>query len=98
MTASLFAPMELYMIVRDPDLIRRLMETKEPRITGRAMARQIWPGKSHSYMNRILSGDVRSVSVDTATKIAYQLGVPTDVLFVTRTTGNVGQSDEKKVS
>lgn len=84
------APMELYMIVKDPELIRRCMQAKQPPLTARAVSKRLgW--KSHSYMNRILSGETRSVSTDTAMKIAVLLGVPVDLIFAARVSGDSPQ-------
>lgn len=80
------------MVVKDPELIRRLMETRTGGpITARWVSREMgW--KSHSYFNRILAGEVRSVSTDTGIRLAYLLGVPTDLIFVTRVSSDAGQS------
>jgi transcriptional regulator with XRE-family HTH domain len=82
--------MELYMIVKDPELIRRLMAAKRPEpMSARNLAKQMgWA--SHSYVNRILSGKARTVTTDAAVKIAYLLGVPVDLIFVPRESGNAG--------
>lgn len=84
---------ELYMLVTDADLLRRLMRAKN--MTARQMAKQMgW--KSHSYMNRILSGDVHTVSPDVAVKIAYLLQIPVDLVFVPRVSGDSRQSEGRK--
>ena len=85
--------MELYMLVKDADLLRRLMQTKE--FTARQMAKQMgW--KSHSYMNRILAGDVRTVTPEVAVRLAYFLQVPVDLLFVTKVSGETRQIERRK--
>lgn len=38
--------------------------------------------KSHSYMNRLLAGQVNTCSTDPALRIAHYLGVGVDDLFV----------------
>lgn len=81
---------ELYMLVNDADLLRRLLKTKG--FTARQLSRQMgW--KSHSYLNRVLSGDVRTVTPDVAVKIAYLLQVPVDLIFVPRVSGDTRQND-----
>lgn len=92
MSITNITPLELYMVVKDADLIRRLMATHQPvPITARQMAKDMgW--KSHTYMNRILTGEVRTVKPDAAVKIAWLLGVPVDVIFMTRASGNAVQS------
>lgn len=89
MSATAIAPMELYMIVKDPDLLRRLLDTKG--ISARQLTRDMgWSG--HSYVNRILTGKVRTVQPDAAVKIAYLLQVPVDLIFVARVSGDPRRS------
>lgn len=77
------------MIVRDADLLRRLLRTKG--VTARSLARDMgW--QSHSYVNRILAGQVRTVKPDAAVKIAYLLQVPVDLIFDPRVSGDHRQS------
>lgn len=84
---------ELYMQVKDADLLRRLLEAKG--YTARRLSKQMgW--KSHSYMNRVLNGQVRTVTPDAAVKIAYLLQVPVDLIFVARVSGDSRQSEGRK--
>ena len=84
---------ELYMIVKDADLLRRLIETKG--FTARQLSRAMgW--SSHSYLNRILAGQVRSVSPDSAVKLAYLLQIPVDLVFVARVSGETRQTVGRK--
>lgn len=84
---------ELYMQVKDSELLRRLLETKG--FTARQLSKQMgW--KSHSYMNRVLSGQVRTVTPDAAVKIAYLLQVPVDLVFVARVSGETRQTERRK--
>lgn len=77
------------MLIKDAGLIRRLLESKG--ITARQLARDMgWA--SHSYMNRILSGQVRTVQPEVAVKIAYLLQVPVDLIFVARMSGEIRHS------
>lgn len=95
---------ELYMIVKDPDLIRRLMDARidpvtrqSARLSARGLAETMgW--KSHTYAQRILRGEVHSVTSDTANKIAYLLGVPVDLLFMPKVSGNAVDSVKEKVA
>lgn len=93
-TSTIPTPLELYMIVKDAELIRRIMDSHRPeKITARALAKNVgW--KSHSYVNRILAGDVRSVTPEAAAKIAYLLGVPQDLLFEPRASANASQNEK----
>lgn len=84
---------ELYMRVNDADLLRRVIKAK--RLTARQLSRAMgW--KSHSYMNRILNGEVRTVTPDVAVKLAYLLEVPVDLVFAPRVSGEIRQPDRKK--
>lgn len=81
---------ELYMQVKDADLLRRLMATKG--LTARQVSKAMgW--KSHSYMNRVLAGEVRTMKPDAAVKIAYLLQIPVDLIFVPRVSGDTRQSE-----
>ena len=66
------------MIVKDADLLRRLMQAAD--VTARQASRELgW--SSHSYLNRILSGEVRAVPGETAERLAELLQVPVGLLF-----------------
>lgn len=90
----IYTPLELYMVVKDAELIRRIMDSHRPeKITARALAKNLgW--KSHSYVNRILSGEVHTVQPEVAAKIAYLLGVPQDLLFEARASANASQNEK----
>lgn len=45
--------------------------------------------KSHSYLGRLLRGDVNTLDVEPAVRIAMYLGVGTDDLFVARSSSAV---------
>lgn len=86
---------ELYMLVKDAPLIRRLMESKG--LTARQISRDMgW--SSHSYFNRVLSGQVRTVTPDAAVKLAYLLQVPVDLIFVPRVSGDARQNVRRMAS
>lgn len=48
--------------------------------------------KSHSYMNRLLSGEVSSLEPEPAVRIARHLGVGVDDLFMPRLSTDTGQT------
>lgn len=48
--------------------------------------------KSHSYMNRLLSGQVKTLATDPALRIAHYLGVGVDDLFLVRVSDDAGQN------
>lgn len=82
------------MQVKSPDLIKVLM--KDQKISGRQLSEAVgW--NSHTYLQRILRGEIRTVTLDKAEKIAVILGVPRDVLFVSRTSVNHAQTGQEKV-
>lgn len=83
------------MLVKDPDLLRRLMEAKG--LSSREISRQMGWG-SHSYFNRVLAGRVPSVTTDAAVKIAYLLQVPVDLIFVARVSGDSRQVVQRRAS
>lgn len=48
--------------------------------------------KSHSYMNRLLAGQVDTLEVEPAVRIAKYLGVGVDDLFMARTSTDARQT------
>lgn len=67
------------MRVKDAELMRRLMQAAG--VTARQMSRDLgW--SSHSYLNRILAGQVRTVTEQTAEQLCALLQVPLSLLFV----------------
>ncbi|MFC5268410.1 helix-turn-helix domain-containing protein [Kribbella qitaiheensis] len=86
---------ELYMKVLDPKKIVKLMVIQE--VTHRELAEAVWgPKASHSYLGRILRGEIKSVQPDRAARIAEYLGVGIDDLFVARLSSNTGQTAKRR--
>ena len=86
---------ELYMKVLDPKKIVKLMVIQE--VTQRELAEAAWgEGASHSYLGRILRGQIKSIQPDPAARIAEYLGVGMDDLFVARLSSSTGQSAKRK--
>lgn len=78
------------MQLTDRKRLARLMTIQG--VSARALARAAgW--KSHSYMNRLLSGEVNTLEAEPAIRIAKHLGVGTDDLFLTRLSTDVGQQN-----
>jgi transcriptional regulator with XRE-family HTH domain len=76
------------MQLKDPDLLAALMTSKK--ISGRALSESAgW--QSHTYLQRLLRGEVTTLKPEPAIAIAECLGVPTDVLFMTKVDRNPGQ-------
>lgn len=69
------------MLVKDAKKLKKIMVIQE--VSQRAMAKELgW--QSHTYVGRILNGEIRSVSTDTATIIARVLGLPVEDLFLAK--------------
>lgn len=73
------------MQVKDGELLGRMITVKK--YSQRAFATQLgW--RSHTYLQRLIRGDVRSVTPDAAALISHLLEVPQDVLFETKVSTN----------
>jgi transcriptional regulator with XRE-family HTH domain len=73
------------MQLKDPKLLARLMAIQG--VSGRQVSEHAgW--RSHTYLQRLLRGEVTTLKAEPAVAIAACLGVPTDVLFVTRVDRN----------
>lgn len=76
------------MHLKDPHLLAALMLSKK--ISGRKISESAgW--RSHTYLQRLLRGEVSTLRPEPAIAIAECLGVPTDVLFVTNVSRNSKQ-------
>lgn len=81
------------MQLRDRKKLARLMVVQE--VTQRELAKAVgW--KSHSFLGRLLRGEVNSLDADAALRIAHYLAVPVDDLFLTRVSSKTGQRDQSK--
>jgi transcriptional regulator with XRE-family HTH domain len=90
-TKSPFELPEMWMELKDRELLLELIE--EQGISRRELARFAgW--KSHTYLQRLLRGEVSTLSTDPAIRIAYRLQVPVHRLFRTRVSTSAGQSDQ----
>lgn len=84
---------ELFMKVRDPEHIKKLMEIQE--VSLRDLSRSVgW--KSHTYLIRILAGRIKSVQPTAAARMARRLGVGIDDLFVTRLSTDAAHSAKSR--
>lgn len=54
--------------------------------------------KSHSYVGRILRGEVRSVTPEAAARIAAHFGIPMDDIFVPRVSGDGRRAVQTKAT
>lgn len=76
------------MQVRDHRKLARLAIIQEA--SHRAIAEAVgW--KAHSYVGRILRGEVKTVEPEAAVRIAHFFGVAVDDLFVTKSSKNPGR-------
>ncbi len=72
---------EVYMEVRDRKKLARLMIVQDE--TQRSLSAAAgW--RSHSYLGRLLRGEVKTLDTDAALRIAHKLRVPVDDLFVVK--------------
>lgn len=84
---------ELYMILKDRKQLASVMIVQG--ISQRDLAKAAgW--KSHSYLGRLLRGEVRTLDGDAALRIAHKLGLPVDMLFLTRVSEKTGRNGQSK--
>ena len=87
---------ELYMILRDRKRLARLMVIQD--VSQRELARAAgW--KAHSYLGRLLKGDVKTLEPEPALRIANYLQVAVDDLFLVKVDSIPGSNaqDRKKI-
>ena len=83
------------MELKDRDLLTELME--EQKVSARELARFAgW--KSHTYLQRLIRGEVDTLKTDPAIRIAYRLGTPVHRLFRTRSSSERAQVEPQKRS
>lgn len=83
--------LEFWMELRDRTLLTELMETQQ--VSARSLARDAgW--SSHTYLQRLLRGEVTTLKAEPAARIAFRLGVPFNLLFVARASGETAQTVE----
>ena len=69
------------MILKDRKQLAKLMVIQG--VSARQLAK-VAGWKSHSYMNRLLNGEARTLEVEPAVRIAAHLGLGVDDLFLAR--------------
>lgn len=84
---------EVWMILKDPKQLAKLMAIQG--VSNRKLAK-VAGWDSHTYVNRLLKGEARTLRVDPAVRIAHYLGVGTDDLFLTGTSTTHGQTGKRK--
>jgi len=83
------------MELKDPTFLASVME--EQNKSARHLAR-IAGYKSHTYVQRLLRGEAKNLEAIPAARIAHDLGLPFNVLFRTRVSGDRARTDRKKAS
>lgn len=84
---------ELWMELKDRHMLADLLEEQEK--SARHLAR-IAGYRSHTYIQRLLRGEAKTIDLQPAARIAYDLGVPLSHLFRTRVSGDRARSDQRK--
>lgn len=94
MTRSLAQPKgEIFMVLRDRKRLATLMVIQE--VSQRDLAKAAgW--SSHSYVGRLLRGEVKTLEPEPALRIANHLRVAVDDLFLVKVTSVSGRLDPVK--
>ena len=83
---------EIYMKVKDPKQIQKLMVIQN--VSARTLATKVGY-RSHAYITRILRGEIKTVTPEKAARIARFFGVGVDDLFVPRLSSDGSQNVKK---
>lgn len=83
------------MILKDRKKLQRLMVIQE--VSQRQLATAAGY-RAHSYVGRLVRGEVYSVGTDAALRIAHRLRVGVEDLFLPEESSNSGDNDHKGVS
>lgn len=87
---------EIYMQVIDPKRIKKLMVIQGD-ISARTLAEAVGYS-SHSYITRILRGEIKTVTPERAARIARFFGVGIDDLFVARLSSDTRPTGKRNVA
>lgn len=79
------------------DLVLLLKLLAIQKVSGRELA-EVAGWTSHTYMQRLLRGEVNTLKPEPAARIAHHLGVPMESLFVPRVSAISGRSDQESRS
>lgn len=83
------------MLIRDHRKLARLLVIQE--ISHRQLAAALgW--KSHSYVGRMVRGEIRTLDPDAALRIAKILQTPVDDLFIIKVSTDAGQSGQENAA
>lgn len=75
------------MVLKDPKQLAKLMVIQE--CSARQLAK-VAGWKSHTYMQRLLKGQAKTLEVEPAVRIAKYLGVGVDDLFLAKVSSDGG--------
>ncbi len=81
------------MRVRDPKQLKKLMLIQE--VNSRELAAAIGYA-SHSYVTRILRGEIKTMTPERAARVARFFGVGVDDLFVPRLSTDAGPTVQRR--
>lgn len=81
------------MVLKDRKQLAKLMVIQG--VSGRQLA-EIAGYKSHTYVQRLLKGEAKTLDTDPAVRIAAHFGVGVDDLFLGRVSTNPGQIDQQR--
>lgn len=84
---------EIYMRVKDHTQLQKLLVIQQR--SARHLAAEVGY-TSHSYVQRILRGEISTVTPEKAARIARYFGVGVDDLFVARLSSDSGQTSERR--
>lgn len=82
---------DFWMELRDRKKLASILVIQD--ITHRDLARAAGY-KSHSYIGRLLRGEVKTLDADAAVRIATYLGLPFDDLFIAKVSSQTGRSGQ----
>lgn len=92
MTTSIQSISEVWMELISPKKLAKLLVIQD--ISQRQLARDIgW--KSHTYVARLLNGEAKTVTPDSAARIAHRLGVGVDDLFLVKSSSSTASNRQR---
>lgn len=83
---------DIWMELKDRTLLAALMEQRG--LSARKLA-TLAGWRSHTYLQRLLRGEAKTLSVEPAARIAHELKVPFSLLFMTRVSTNADRNGQK---
>ena len=86
---------DMWMELIDPKKLRKLMVIQDVSQRELALAAG-W--STHSYLGRLLRGEVETLNTDPALRMAHYLGVPSDDLFLTKVSTVSGRAVHANVN